>query len=313
MDNKLTKSLERFKERIANGSYYEAQQTIRSITNRYIFKKQFDLAISLLYQSSIILINNKQFDESADLYLYLIEVFEKENKEWNEFDRNDLIKLINLINMLPNNDINLINLSRETNKFLINKSGKIIGDEKVNYLFGSKMIKSGDKNMINNGEKLLILNNNENSIKLLIEFEWGCYLQNGEFNKYLERIVIPYLMIKNIKFAKIAMNEMINKYVERNGDKIKYEEIEGLKIINGGDDDNNGEVINFIQLLVKILERFNKEDSNSFTTLLKRYNNMLNREGIFEKINEIAISYYDISFIKKQSNLLQDMMGSFLK
>lgn len=120
-------------------------------------------------------------------------------------------------------------------------------------------------------------------------------------------------MIKNIKFAKIAMNEMINKYVERNGDKIKYEEIEGLKIINGDDDDNNGEVINFIQLLVKILERFNKEDSNSFTTLLKRYNNMLNREGIFEKINEIAISYYDISFIKKQSNLLQDMMGSFLK
>lgn len=305
MESKLARSLERFRERIANGSYYEAQQTIRSITNRYVHGKQYDMAISLLYQSIIILIENKQFDESADLYLYLLEVFGEEGKDWESFEKDGLVKIINLIKMLPSSDVNLLNLSRETSKFIVSKSGKVNGDERVNYLFGEKMIKSGDVGVVNQGEKMLITSN-ESAVEMLVEFEWKCYLQNGGFNGYLLRSVLPILMTKNVKFAKGVMDALVGKYIEEQG--LEVEEVEGLKIVKEGE-----EIINFLQLLVLVLGRFNKEDSNAFTMLLKRYNGKIHEEGIFERVNDLAIEYYGISFIKKQSNLLQDMMGSFLK
>ena len=55
MSDKLQRTITRFRAKIDAGSYYEAHQTVRTITNRYVKAKQYSDAIDLLYQAASIL------------------------------------------------------------------------------------------------------------------------------------------------------------------------------------------------------------------------------------------------------------------
>lgn len=312
IESKLKKSLARFKERIGNGSYYEAQQTIRSITNRYVHSKNYDAAISLLYQSTMILLENKQYDEAADLYSYMLEVFAEENKDISIFERDDLNKIISILSIFPDTDANLLNLSKETSKFVNTKVGNPIGLPKLNYLLGTKLYNSGYATQVNLSEKYLFLTEELSALDMLIDLEFNTYVSEGkdDFGLYLSRVILPYLTIKNIRFAELALNKMLIKY-----NNTSFIDVSDMKIFEASEDndDNNLKLINFLQLLVALIKRHNVEDSNIFSLVLKRYQPTLKSyEGLFERINELAVIYYNISFIKKQANLLQGMMGSLL-
>ncbi|KAG0682619.1 hypothetical protein C6P40_000293 [Pichia californica] len=321
IESKLKKSLARFRERINNGSYYEAQQTIRSIINRYVHSKNYEAAISLLYQSTMILLESKQYDEAADLYLYLLEVFQDENKNIEEFESSDVNKIINILSIFPNNDANLANLSKETSKFINSKFESDVGLPKLNFLLGSKLIQSGIATQIALSERYLFLTNDISALNLIIDLEYNTFKaekNESEFGIYLARVVLPYLIIKNIKFAEIAMQKMLERYQQDFEASLKFESIHGMSIFESEDEsvsesNNSFKLLNCLQLLLSLVKRGSVEDSNIFQLILKRYQPVLKSyEGLFEKINSVAVVYYNISFIKKQSNLLQDMMGSFL-
>jgi hypothetical protein len=315
LENKLQKSLARFRERINNGSYYEAQQTIRSITNRYVFSKNYEAAVSLLYQSAMILLESKQYDEAADLYIYMLEVLQDENKDIESFEKDDLNKIISILTIFPDEDANLNNLSKETNKFINNKVGSPVGLSKLNFLLGSKLYNSGNINQVNNSEKFLFLTDEPKALQLIIELEYNTFKsenKENDFGLYLSRVILPYLSIKNIKFAELALTEMLNKFQQDFAITTSENINDELRIFET-EDNNNLKLINFMQLLVTLVKRGNSEDSNIFSLILKRYQPVLKSyEGLFQRVNEIAIIYYNISFIKKESNILQDMMGSFL-
>lgn len=324
IENKLKKSLARFRERINNGSYYEAQQTIRSITNRYVHSKNFDAAVSLLYQSTMILLENKQYDEAADLYLYMIELFQDEGKSIEQFEKDDVNKMTSILSIFPDTDANLQNLAKETSKFINGKVGNAIGLPKLNFLLGSKLIHSCNPALVNQSEKFLFLAEDERALNLILDLEYNTYKAENkpaDFGLYLARAVIPYLSIKNIGFAETALETMLKRFQE---DEPAYgsENIDGLVVFdidNGSapvEDEhmkNCLKLTNFLQMLLALVKRGSAEDSNIFSLILKRYQPVLKSyEGLFERINEIAILYYNISFIQKKANLLQDMMGSFL-
>ncbi|GAV28260.1 hypothetical protein PMKS-001730 [Pichia membranifaciens] len=318
IENKMKKSLARFRERINNGSYYEAQQTIRSITNRYVHSKNYEAAISLLYQSTMILLESKQYDEAADLYLYLLEVLQDENKSVEEFEAADLGKIVNILSTFPNTDANLANLAKETSKFANSKVGSDVGLPKINLLLGTKLLQSGVASQIGQSERYLFLTNDVNALKLIVELEYHTFKAEGKpeyFGLYLSRVVLPYLSIKNVKFAELALKKMLEDFQEDTPCE-RFQNVNGMLIFEADSDgnlDNCYKLVNFLQLLLALAKKGSKEDSNIFSLILKRYQNVLKGyEGLFERINEIAVIYYNISFIKKQSNLLQDMMGSFL-
>ncbi|TID31040.1 hypothetical protein CANINC_000401 [Pichia inconspicua] len=314
VENKLKKSLARFGERIDNGSYYEAQQTIRSITNRYVHSKNYEAAISLLYQSTMILLESKQYDEAADLYLYMLEVFENFSSE--EFEKDGINKVVSVLSLFPDTDANLQNLAKESNKFLINKLGNPVGSPRVNFLLGTKLFNSGDKKLINQGERYLFLTQELKALDMIIEFEIKSYETEGEKDKigiYFARVVIPYLMIKNIRFAQLSLNKMLQHFEGT----FNYTNVGDLKIFEteGYNEElsKSLQLINFLQMLISLLQRGQKSDSNIFSVLLKRYQPILQSyEGLYEKINQISITYYGVSYIRKQTNMLQSMMGNLL-
>ena len=59
MSDKLARTIQRFQAKIDSGSFYEAHQTLRTITNRYVKAKQYKEARDLLYQGSTILLKIK--------------------------------------------------------------------------------------------------------------------------------------------------------------------------------------------------------------------------------------------------------------
>ncbi|ODQ46625.1 hypothetical protein PICMEDRAFT_58887 [Pichia membranifaciens NRRL Y-2026] len=318
IETKLKKSLARFRERINNGSYYEAQQTIRSITNRYVHSKNYEAAISLLYQSTMILLESKQYDEAADLYLYMLEVLQDENKSVEEFETADLGKIVNILSTFPNTDANLASLAKDTSKFVNAKVGSDVGLPKINLLLGTKLLQSGVASQIGQSERYLFLTSDVNALKLIVELEYHTFKAEGkpeDFGLYLSRVVLPYLAIKNVKFAELALKKMLEDFQEDAPSK-RFQSVNGMLIFEADGDsdlDDCYKLINFLQLLLALAKRGSKDDTNIFSLILKRYQNVLKGyEGLFERINEIAVTYYNISFIKKQSNLLQDMMGSFL-
>lgn len=319
VENKLKRSLARFRERIDNGSFYEAQQTIRSITNRYVHSQNYEAAISLLYQSTMILLESKQYDEAADLYLYMLEVYEHVSLE--EFERDGVNKIISILSLFPDTDANLQNLAKETNKFITGKLGTPVGSPKVNYLLGTKLFNSGDKKLVNQGERYLFLTQELKALEFIIDFEFKSYQSENnktKFGLYLARAVIPYLMIKNIRFAQLSMSKML-EHLSTEGEELHFTTVNDLKIFEIDESSENQDMnkcvqlINFLQMLISLLQRGQKSDSNIFSVLFKRYQPILQSyEGLYQKVNQISISYYGVSYIQKQTNMLQSMMGSLL-
>lgn len=308
VEQKLKKSLGRFKERIENGSYYEAQQTIRSIANRYVFTKNFNAAISLLYESANILLEFKQYDEAADLFLYMIEIGNNLDNLYDDNGLQFINKIENLIKIFPNNDNNLINLVKEISKFINLKNGNDKGIPKINRIVGEKLIGSGNIVALNQSEKYLFLNNDIKSIDLIVNFEFNSFKLNNFENigLYLSRCLVPYLLIKNIKFSEISMIKFLDLFLTSKPDT-EFDEISNMRILR----DENFKIVNFLQLLIKLLS--NGSNGDSFSLLFKRYlTDIKKTDGLYERVNQVSVIYFNMSFIKKQTNLLQNMMGNLL-
>ncbi|VEU21915.1 DEKNAAC102933 [Brettanomyces naardenensis] len=320
IEARLKRSLARFKERIQNGSYYEAQQTMRAIINRYVHAENYEAAVELLYQSYMILTEYQKYDEATDLYLYLLEVFELENKPVDQFEKVDLIKLVNFLNALPDTDANVANLASETFKFACKKCGNGVGFPSLNKVIGEKLYYSGDAKEVNQSQQFLFLNEDRESLKLLVDLYFDSYKKSGnpyEFGPFLARLVIPYLMVKNSSFASEGIKMMIDRLTS-DDQTLSFTEVKEVEIFEV-DEGEEGEreacykLVNFLGLLVETCQRGSSENGKNFRILFQRYKGVLERfDGIVGMVDGLGREYFGVGVVKKEGNLLQEMMGSLL-
>ncbi|KAG7708228.1 hypothetical protein KL914_001954 [Ogataea haglerorum] len=301
---KLQKSLARFKE--------------RAIINRHVNSLNYGSAVELLYQSSKILMEFKRYDEACDLVLYMIEVFEKENKSVEEFKAHDLSKLIELINVIPDEDPNVLNLAKEVSKFAVKKSGSEGGFPALSFVIGSKLYYSGSVDQINASEHYLLVSGTPESLQMLVDLEFGAYLldQPNTFGNYLARLVIPYVTFGNLKLARKSVADMISKLKtsDRSG-LFSFQQSGELQILKLGTDNDLQDcygLVNFLQLLIEICERATGENAGNFKLLVNRYFQLLERNNLALKVNAIGESYFGVSIVQKSANMLQEMMSGLL-
>lgn len=319
IEARLKKSLARFKNRIEDGSYYEAQQTIRAIANRYVHAENYGAACELLYQSAMILTDYKKYDEASDLYLYLLEVFGMENKSVGEFEKSDLIKVFDFLNALPDKDANIPNLAVETTKFTTKMCDNEIGLPALNHLIGEKLYYSGNEKSINLSQRYLFLSEEISDVKLLADLYYGTYSHGADkngFGEYLARLVVPYLLLKEISFANEGLKMMLLKAEE---DKVfQADKVQDLQILEPDSSETVDEetsckrLVNFIQLLVYTCERSVSQNAENFTLLFNTYRPVLDRYGgLTEMINTVGQKYFNVTVVQKQANLFS-MMGNLL-
>lgn len=313
MSDKLARTLQRFQVKIDNGSFYEAHQTLRTIVNRYVKSKQYDEALGLIYQGSIILSKNKEYTSSSDLIVYLLEIYKESGKTIN--DKHSKDTLIELISYIPSTEPTVADLSKLAVDWSKDSTNKF-GDGDLHDLFGNKFINSvqstkdvSQKQKVFSVAELHLILGNTNSLNTYSDFlaEWAIS-SDQDPGVFIGRTVINYAYLKNIESVNQALTKFLSKLIIA---KPSYQEIiqDGHTIYYYSD----YSMINFIQLLAITLTK--KDAGTKFVKLLETYKADLQSCQLLTPVEYLGRFYFNLQIGNPQgnSNMLANLMGDLFK
>lgn len=318
MSDKLQKTIARFQLKIDNKDFYEAHQTLRTITNRYVRAKQYADAIDLLYQGSSILSKNKEYASASDLVTYLIQVYtesgtrcsnsgpEKERKSW----------LIELISLLPDTDPSLGDVAKQALNWLKDFGDSKFGDSSLHHLFGVKMLRSAGSQKTEDdrykvfavAELHLILGTFE-SLPVYVDYLYTWYESAGadaDAGIFLGRAVVNYAYLKNVKFMQAALDCFLEKYSKTNSHTTMESGGRTVYMFEL-------ELMNFLQLLTATLTK--SDSSDKFMKLYTHYQSELKKTEFLGPVEYIGRFYYGLNLGNPQggNNMLANLMGGLFK
>lgn len=318
-DAKLERTILRFKSKIETGAYYEAHQTLRTITNRYVKSKQYKEAIEILYQGSSTLSSKKEYASASDLITYLIQVYTEANLTYDNVEyKNCKLKLIELINYLPDTDSTLPDLSRAAISWSqINNSSKF-GDSELHHVFGAKFLNASKQEgkederqkVFAFAETHLVLGTHE-SVPLYVGFLYNWFQQSPDKDAglFLSRAVINYAYLKNIKFTQEALTVFINKLTQdySNYEVVKQDDSEIVFY------EDKFPLINFLQLLVITLKKENS--GQKFMKLYDQYKQVVTSNELKNSVDYLGRFYFNLNLGQSQGgqNMLANLMGGLFK
>ncbi|KAI5967162.1 hypothetical protein CANMA_003219 [Candida margitis] len=314
MSDKLAKTIQRFQSKIDSGSFYEAHQTLRTITNRYVKAKQYPEARDLLYQGATILIQNKEYASASDLIIYLVQIYEEE--ELKVTDKDAKLKLIELISSLPNNDPSLNDLAKASITWSQKSQGcKNFGDNDLHHLFGSKFIQAAEGENIDYEQKVkifavaelhLVLGTFE-SVPIYVNFLVGTARANPDADQgaLLARAVLNYAYLKNIKFVQEAKSLFLRSVnIEAEAEavgNVQYFERKPL--------------LNFVQLLIEVLQKDPQTNGQKFRKLYDHYKSILKERELLAPVEYLGKLYFNLNIgnSNNQGGLMANLMGGLFK
>ena len=312
MSDRFSKTIQRFQSKIDSGSFYEAHQKLRTITNRYVKAKQYPEARDLLYQGTNILIQNKEYASASDLINYIIQIYEEE--ELKVTNKDAKLKLIELISNLPNSDPLLNDLAKASITWSQKSEGcKNFGDNDLHHLFGSKLLQAAGEDHIEYEQKVklfavaelhLVLGTFE-SIPIYVNFlvETAKANPNIDPGALLARPVLNYAYLKNIKFVQEAQTlflKSIDIETESIGD-IRYSKTKPL--------------LNFVQLLVEVLQKDPQTNSQKYRKLYDHYKPELQKGEILAPVEYLGKLYFNLNIgnSNNQGGLMANLMSGLFK
>ena len=304
IDPKLARTLARFQQKIEDGDYYEAHQTLRTIANRYVNSKKYGNAIDLIFKGAQAFIQAKQGGSATDLIFYLLDVYDEAEIK---VDQVSSSRLTVLLNDLSPEEPNLKDVVTGMNNWSIKFGAYKFGDPYLHHIIGKKLLQGG---YTYEAERYMVLGNKD-SLKDYVEFMWNWYVQTQESDDktkvrvgmFYSRAVLNYLFISNLKFANEASSLFLQKYLEFNGSNEKYTKMDkkGTEIIFF---EKNSE-LNFLQLLIIACQTGNsslfKSLKNNYPQISSTYTN---------ELEYLGQEYFGIK-VAKPVNFLQDMMSGF--
>lgn len=315
MSDKLARTIARFQTKINNGEFYEAHQTLRTITNRFVKSKNYDEAINLLYQGSVILSTNKEYSSSSDLILYLIEIIQENCSE--RFTKELKLQFVELVSNLPNSEPSLIDISKK----LINLS-KVVDDLKFgetifHNVFGNKflqqvqneeMVETEREKLFQLAELHLILGSTS-SLEMYVDFlfQWFKSSSSQDPGIYLGRAIINYAYLMNLQYMRDSLDRFLQEL-------IKYDS--NYQLLTEGSDKiyyyEKFELVNFFQLLVITLSK--SDNGKKFMKLYETYRLSLQQSELINSVDYIGRLYYKLKLGNPQNqNMLANFMSGLFK
>lgn len=316
MSDKLQKTIARFQQRIDNKDFYEAHQTLRTITNRYVKSKQYSNAIDLLYQGLTILAKNKEYASASDLVAYLISVYEESASPCAKETKG---KIIELVSLLPDTDPSLGDLSKRALQWSIDhtETKLIFGDSSLHHVFGVKLLHAAasqpseeEKHKFFSVAELHLVLGTYESLPVYIDFLYKWFeTLGGDPGVYLSRAVVNYAYLKNVKFVNTALNLFLARYLGAEKEKAEEIQEEGQKYFFF----EQSKLLNFLQLLVITLDKSDAGDK--FMKLYGNYKPIITQQGLSNSIDYLGRMYFNLKLGNTSGggNMLANMMGSFFK
>lgn len=306
MSDKLQRTIARFQERISNKDYYEAHQTLRTITNRYVKAKQYPLAMQILNEGASSLAASKEYASASDLISYLIQVYVESGQPCAGTAKSVLMELIN---MLPDTEPSLGDLAKDAVAWSQKDAGlegqakSQFGDAQLHHLFGQKFLgalpaaKSEDDRykVFAAAELHLVLGTHE-SVPVYTDFlyTWWAESPNADPGLFIARAVINYGYLKNIKFMNVA-HERFKKQCE-SGPRVQAHE-----------------VYEFVELLVHTLGKADAGDK--FMKLYGHYKSVLAEQELVAPVEYLGRFFFGLNLGSSgaNNNMLANLMGGLFK
>ncbi|OBA22154.1 DUF410-domain-containing protein [Metschnikowia bicuspidata var. bicuspidata NRRL YB-4993] len=317
MSDKLQRTIARFQERIDNKDYYEAHQTLRTITNRYVKAKQFDLAIGILRQGASILASNKEYASASDLVSYLIQVYTEAGVACSASGPGHEYRaaLIELVSLLPDTDPSIGDLAKQALAWAQLDGTSKFGDASLHHVFGTKLLAAvpeqatdADKYKVFAVAELHLILGTFESLPVYVDYLFCWYLENkrtADAGEFLARAVVNYAYLKNIKFAQAATDRFLQKLIDLTQPAL--EKTDSLYVFEAHD------LLNFLQLLVATLKK--EHAGEKFMKLYGHYESLLAQNDLVAPVQYLGREYFGLSLGSAQggNNMLANLMGSFFK
>lgn len=301
-DIKLQRTIARFQAKIDSGSYYEAHQTLRTITNRYVKSSQYGEAVDLLHQGSLILAKKGEYASASDLISYLIQVYVEAGYTSQQKDYK--VKLVELISYLPDGESSLIDLCKQATGWSKTEQNQF-GDNDLHHFFGVKFL-----NHVKNGEAEGIIKTDDDRLKLFgiaelhlilgtyeslppyVNFlaEWALKGDTeSDYGLFLSRAILNYAYLKNIKFVREARDIFISTVKNHAQHELVKEGEHEIYIFAAHP------LLNFLQLLVITLALENvPANGKKFMSLYNQYKELLKKTGVLAGVEYLGNIYFDL-------------------
>ncbi|KAL7274628.1 hypothetical protein RUND412_002460 [Rhizina undulata] len=292
------KTRARLEKRIEEGSYYEAHQQLRVVSQRYVKAGDFEAAIDILCSGAQALFKAGQSGSGGDLCLLLLEVYKTGAVKPSAQSKARLFEL--LTSMPP---------EEPTRKRFINeiiawssKMGEFpAGDPELHHFIGTMFAREDDAY---NAEKHLLVGTKESAEilgKLL--YKWYAEDEAHTAPEYAARAVFGYLLTGNLRDASRSLEAFTQELV-RNSSGLTIQEVEST--VSDVRVFPSLPLLNFLNLLILAAQRGGAE---LFRNLKSHYaNNLKEVQSWDEALDQVGEAYFGIQ-VRRPQNLF-DMMGS---
>ncbi|PSN71030.1 DUF410-domain-containing protein [Corynespora cassiicola Philippines] len=299
MSNKIEKTIQRQRERIAEGQYYEAHQQLRVIASRYTKQSNWDAATDILYSGAQSLLQAGQGGSGGDLCILLLDVY---NKGEVKPDAGSKGKLLSLLRAFPKDEPTRKKFVNEMVAWSSKYGEYPAGDPEIHHVAGS-LYAEGEYLEPYDAERHLVLGTKD-SPETLAQLEYAWYEADDSHTAplYAARGVLPYLLTGNLR----AANKFFLIFTSKLGQKSNL----SVQEVSTSSSDlrvyPSLPLLNFLGLLLLAVER---GEAALYRQLKSHYSSHLKDVNWSEALDQIGEMYFNIK-IPRQGNPMMDMLGN---
>ncbi|KAL6704562.1 hypothetical protein ACN47E_008072 [Coniothyrium glycines] len=297
MSAKIEKTLQRQREKIAEGQYYEAHQQLRVVASRYTKAQDWTNATSILYEGAQSLLQAGQGGSGGDLCIFLLDVY---NKGEIKPDASSKGKLLSLLRAFPKNEPTRKKFIGEMVAWSAKFGEYPAGDPEIHHVAGSLFAEDLEPY---DAERHLILGTQDSASTLSsLEYAWYTADDSHTAPLYCARGVLPYLLTGNLRAANkffLLFTSQLAKKPNLSTQPVSTKSSD-LRVYP------SLPLLNFLGLLLLSVER---GDSSLFRQLKSHYVAQLKDVNWNEALDQIGEMYFGIK-IPRQGNPMFDMLGS---
>ncbi|KAI9261759.1 hypothetical protein BY458DRAFT_459250 [Sporodiniella umbellata] len=295
------KTLQKLRESVNAGTYYEAHQMYRTVARRYNKQQKYGDTIRLLHDGAILLLQHKQTGSGSDLANYMLDTYKLAELS---VDETSLDRIVEILNLLPPTEAGRKAFMNNAIRWTKGDERYPDGDPELHDFVGTLLY---HEKKYNQAEDHLLLGT-EHSAQLLgrLAYEWAMEEESVHQGIYLARVVLQYVAGKDIRFANLAFEQFIEAGNQPVVDahEVRKAPADEPTQVNLYQDP----WMNFTQLLLLTIQR---DGSDLFMELKSKYQSLYGGEKNFvELMEDIGFVYFNIPKPKKQGNMLQEMMAS---
>ncbi|KAI9489591.1 hypothetical protein BDB00DRAFT_962183 [Zychaea mexicana] len=296
------KTLQKLKDSVSNGNYYEAHQMYRTVARRYNKQQKYTKAIHLLHDGAVSLMQHEQFASGSDLANYMLDTY---NLGAVTVDEKSLDRVVELLSLYPSDEPGRKMYIHNAFSWTQKHGEYREGDPELHDYVGTMFFH--EERYAPAEEHLLVGTDHSAETLGKVAASWAQVENATSPGLFIARVVFQLLAMKNVHHATLAYTQFIE---EANPATTGTE----AKVRRAPADEPETEPVysdswlNFARLVLLTVQR---DAVDLFRQLRESYKPMCQEQkGFDELLDDIGEVFFNIPRPRKQGNMLQDLMSS---